>query len=134
MSDKKRVTGIGGIFFKSNDPDYMRIWYQKHLGLDNSPYGSVFEWRDINNPDKKGSTIWSAFRNSTDYFQPSEREFMINFRVEDLEWLLAELKKEGIEQVGEMQVHDYGKFAHIIDPEGIKIELREASDEDAGQD
>jgi len=134
MNDKKRVTGIGGIFFKSNDPDYMRTWYQKHLGLDDSPYGSVFEWRDINNPDKKGSTIWSAFRNSTDYFQPSEREFMINFRVEDLEWLLAELKKEGIEQVGEMQVHDYGKFAHIIDPEGIKIELWEASDEDAGQD
>ncbi|OSZ82124.1 glyoxalase [Chitinophagaceae bacterium IBVUCB1] len=126
---KKRVTGIGGIFMKSNDPEYMRNWYNKHLGFNATQYGATFEWLKTDKPDEKGMTVWNPFKNTTDYFMPSEKEFMINLRVEDLEWLLAELKKEGIEQIGEMQVYEYGKFAHIIDPEGTKIELWEAVDD-----
>ena len=124
----KKVTGIGGIFFKCSDPAAIRQWYATHLGIEAKEYGTMFEWRNIDNPDKKGSTVWSAFSNSTKYFAPSEKEFMINFRVEHLEWLLDELKKEGIQVVGDMQVHEYGKFAHIMDPDGNKIELWEAVD------
>jgi len=124
----KKVTGIGGIFFKSSDPAAIRSWYATHLGLSADQYGSTFEWRHEDEPDKKGTTVWSAFSKDTKYFEPSTKDFMINFRVENLEWLLAELKKEGVQQLGEMQVYDYGKFAHIIDPEGNKIELWEAND------
>lgn len=127
--NKKRVTGIGGIFMKSNDPEYMRNWYNKHLGFNATQYGATFEWLNVEKPEEKGTTVWNPFKNNTDYFMPSEKEYMINLRVDDLEWLLAELRKEGIEQVGEMQVYDYGKFAHIIDPEGTKIELWEPVDE-----
>jgi predicted enzyme related to lactoylglutathione lyase len=129
MSEPKRVTGIGGIFFKSQDPAGVRDWYSKHLGLTNDPYGTTFDWREADAPEKKGSTVWCAFPADTKYFQPSGKEFMINFRVENLVWLLAELKKEGIEQIGEMQDSEYGKFAHIVDPEGNKIELWEAAAE-----
>src|ERR1700733_9262369 len=121
----KRVTNLGGIFFKCNDPAAIREWYAAHLGLSADQYGTMFEWRHADEPSKKGSTVWSTFAKDTKYFEPSGKEFMINFRVENLEWLLGELKKEGIEQLGEMQVYDYGKFAHIMDPEGNKIELWE---------
>lgn len=125
MSDKKRVTGIGGVFFKSTDPAAMREWYTKHLGFSNNQYGTTFEWRDAGQPEKTGTTVWNPFKQDTSYFAPSTKDFMINLRVDDLEWLLQELKKEGIEQIGEMQVYEYGKFAHIVDPEGNKIELWE---------
>ena len=124
----KRVTNLGGIFFKCDNPAAVRSWYATHLGLDTNDYGATFEWRDATEPDKKGSTVWSPFAKDTKYFEPSGKDFMINFRVENLEWLLTELKKEGIEPLGEMQVFDYGKFAHIVDPEGNKIELWEAND------
>jgi predicted enzyme related to lactoylglutathione lyase len=120
----KKVTGIGGIFFRSNDPAKTREWYAAHLGLSDNQWGSVFDWREADS-DKKGATIWSAFSANSKRFEPSTKDFMINFRVENLEWLLSELKKEGIEQVGEMEADDYGKFAHIMDPEGNKIELWE---------
>src|SRR4051812_43138386 len=110
----EKVTAIGGIFFKSAEPQKTREWYSRHLGLNDNKYGTTFEWRHLDDPGKKGSTVWSAFPADTKYFEPSGKDFMINFRVEDLVWLLAELKKEGIEQIGEMQVHDYGKFAHIM--------------------
>ena len=129
MSQPKRVTGIGGIFFKSNDPKAMREWYAKHLGLPVSEYGTMFEWRHADEPEKKGTTVWNPFKADTKYFEPSGREYMLNYRVENLEWLLGELKKEGVEQVGEMQVYEYGKFAHIVDPEGNKIELWEDTGE-----
>jgi predicted enzyme related to lactoylglutathione lyase len=124
----KRATGIGGIFFKSNDPKGVKDWYRDHLGFNTDDYGATFEWRHEDAPEKKGSTIWSTFAADTKYFQPSEKQFMINLRVEDLEWLLGELKKEGIEQIGEMQDYEYGKFAHIMDPDGNKVELWEAKD------
>ena len=125
---QKRVTGIGGIFFKCNDPVGIREWYNQHLGLNAGQYGATFDWRQDDDPEKKGSTVWSTFKKETEYFAPSEKEFMVNFRVENLEWLLGELKKEGIEPLGEMQVFDYGKFAHIMDPEGNKIEFWESID------
>lgn len=125
----KRVTGIGGIFFKSADPKATREWYAQHLGFEASEYGTNFEWRDNDNPEKKGMTVWNPFSAKTTYFQPSEKEFMINLRVENLVWLLGELKKEGVTQVGELQEYEYGKFAHIMDPDGNKIELWEAPEE-----
>ena len=126
----KRVTGIGGIFVKCEDPAAMRAWYAEHLGFQTDKYGTSFEWRHTDEPDKKGYSVWSTFAKDTTYFQPSEKEFMLNLRVENLEWLLAELQKAGIVQTGEMQVFEYGKFAHIVDPEGNKLELWEANDEE----
>ncbi len=124
----KRVTNIGGIFFKSADPAATRNWYNTHLGLNAEQWGATFDWRHADDPDKKGTTAWSTFPADTKYFGPSAKEFMINYRVEDLEWLLGELKKEGVQQVGDMEVSEYGKFAHIMDPDGNKIELWEAID------
>jgi predicted enzyme related to lactoylglutathione lyase len=129
---EKRVTGIGGVFIKYNDPEKIRNWYTQHLGLHTDDYGTSFEWRQVEN-NKPGFTIWSAFKSDSNYFAPSTKEFMINFRVADLEALLAVLKTEGIEQLGEMQVYEYGKFAHILDPEGNKIELWEPNDDDYKQ-
>jgi|SRR6185436_15654392 len=126
----KRVTSLGGIFFKTKDPDAMKQWYSKHLGLNTDQYGTSFEWRHSGDPGKKGFTAWSTFKESTDYFLPSQKEFLVNFRVADLEGLLAVLKTEGIEQVGELQSFEYGKFAHIMDPEGNKIELWEPVDDE----
>lgn len=121
----KKVTGIGGIFFKCKDVNAMKEWYQSHLGLDNSPYGVNFEWRDAEDPEKKGSTVWSPFADTTKYFEPSAKDFMINYRVENLEALVAELKAQGVNVIDEIASYDYGKFVHILDPEGNKIELWE---------
>ena len=125
----KRVTALGGIFIKCDDPAAQRAWYNRHLGLQTDDYGTSFEWRKADAPEEKGYTVWSTFKRDTDYFAPSEKEFMLNFRVEDLENLLVALREEGVTIVGEMQVYEYGKFAHIIDPEGTKIELWESNDE-----
>lgn len=124
----KRVTGLGGIFFKCKDPKQIKEWYKKHLGLDTNDYGATFEWREEENPDKKGSTQWSPFSETTKYFAPSEKDFMINYRVADLEALVEELKKEGVTIVDNIETYDYGKFVHILDPEGNKIELWEATE------
>jgi predicted enzyme related to lactoylglutathione lyase len=121
----KRVTGIGGIFFKCKDPKKMNEWYKTHLGLDTNDWGATFEWRENDDPTKKASTQWSTFPETTKYLEPSTKDFMINYRVENLEALVAELKKEGVTIVDDLQVFDYGKFIHIIDTEGNKIELWE---------
>jgi len=126
---KKRVTGLGGIFFKTKDPQKSRAWYQKHLGIDSNQYGATFKWIDKDDPSVQGHTAWNPFDGDTKYFNPSDKDFMINYRVEDLEKLLEVLAEEGIEQVGEMQTFDYGKFAWIMDPDGHKIELWEPVDE-----
>lgn len=127
---KKRVTGLGGVFYKTADPAKTRAWYAKHLGLPNmSEYGTNFEWRDAEDPNKKGYTAWSPFKDDTQYMEPSTKEFMINYRVEDLEGLLKVLKEEGVQVIGEMQVFDYGKFAHIMDLDGVKVELWEPNDD-----
>ena len=124
----KKVTGLGGIFFKCQDPQKMKEWYSKNLGFGTEPYGTNFEWRDIDDPSKKGSTVWSPFKQDTKYFEPSAKEFMINYRVENLENLLEELKNEGVTIVEEIASYDYGKFVHILDLEGNKIELWEPID------
>lgn len=124
----KKVTGIGGIFFKCKDPKKMKEWYQTHLGLDTNDWGATFEWRDKDNPEQVGSTQWSPFTETTKYFEPSSKEFMINYRVADLEALVEDLKKEGVTIVDNIESYDYGKFVHIIDMEGNKIELWEPKD------
>lgn len=124
---KKRVTGLGGFFFKTKDPDGIKTWYKKHLGIPADQYGWTFWWKD--HEGKPGSTQWSPFKEDTDYFHPSSKPFMMNFRVHDLEGLLADLAREGVEIVGEMQTFSYGKFGWILDPEGNKIELWEPRDE-----
>jgi catechol 2,3-dioxygenase-like lactoylglutathione lyase family enzyme len=126
----KRVTGLGGVFFKTDDPKKMREWYGKHLGVD-----GIFKWLEVTNPNASipAQTVWSPFKQDTTYFAPSEKPFMFNYRVENLVELLAILKEEGIEQVGKMEEHPYGKFAWIVDPENNKIELWEPIDDGFGQ-
>lgn len=124
----KRVTGIGGIFFKCKNPDQVKSWYQTHLGLDTDEYGTLFEWKQADDPSQKGFTQWSPFTNDTKYFDPSSKEFMINYRVENLELLVQELIKEGVTILDEIDNNEFGKFIHILDPEGNKIELWEPND------
>lgn len=127
-STLKRVTGLGGIFFKCKDPKKVREWYQTHLGLSTNQYGSVFEWHQGADPTKKGFSQWSPFAEKTKYFEPSTKEFMINYRVADLKALVTELKKEGVTLTDTMETYSYGKFVHIMDLEGNKIELWEPND------
>lgn len=129
---KKRVTGVGGIFFKSKNPKDLTKWYGEHLGLNVNEYGSMFEFRQGAHPDKKGYLQWSAFDEKTKYMEPSEKQFMINYRVENIEELVKVLKEEGVEVVDEIASYEYGKFVHIMDPEGNKIELWEPIDEGFG--
>ena len=124
---KNRVTGIGGLFFKSKDPETSREWYKKHLGFNTDQYGCTFWWKDKEGKDC--STQWSAFKSDTSYFNPSKKDFMFNYRVENLEALLDILKEEGVTIVGEMETYDYGKFAWILDNENNKIELWEPIDQ-----
>lgn len=126
---KKRVTGIGGIFFKVKDPSKTKDWYQKHLGLKTDDYGSTFEWRSSDNPEQKGFTQWSPMKDDTTYFKPSQKDFMINYCVENLEELVQQLKKEGVTVLDEIESYDYGKFVHILDPDGHSIELWEPANE-----
>ena len=121
----KKVTGIGGIFFKSQDPTSLNEWYQTHLGLETTPYGTSFEWRQADDPSKAGVTQWNAFAAQTDYFAPSVKEFMINYRVENLAALVDELRQAGVTVLDTIETYDYGKFVHILDPEGNKVELWE---------
>lgn len=124
----KKVTGIGGIFFKSMDPKKLREWYATNLGLNTNEYGAVFEWRQGADTTRKGFSQWSPFSEKTKYFEPSTRDFMINYRVENLEGLVEELKKSGVIITDKIETVEYGKFVHILDLEGNKIELWEPND------
>ncbi|NLR68890.1 VOC family protein [Chitinophaga varians] len=124
----KRVTGIGGIFFKCNDPEKVRQWYKTHLGFDTNEYGAKFDWAQKEGSAQEGYTLWTPFAEKTKYFEPSTKDFMINYRVEDLEALVVELKKEGVTVLDNIETYDYGKFVHILDVEGNKIELWEPAD------
>lgn len=125
----KKVTGLGGVFFKSNDPKAMNEWYAKNLGLPTSEYGTTFDWLDAGDPSIKGSTSWCTFPANTKYFDPSVKPFMVNYRVDNLVALVEELKKENVTIVDEIAEYDYGKFIHILDPEGNIIGLWEPKDE-----
>lgn len=126
----KKVTGFGGIIFKCDDPQKIKEWYGRHLGFAIDEYGTSFEWRMKDNPDKKGYTVWSPSKSDSHYFAPSKKDYMINLRVEHLEELVKMLKDEGVEILGPVQIYEYGKFVHIMDPEGTKIELWEPIDEE----
>jgi predicted enzyme related to lactoylglutathione lyase len=119
----RKATGIGGIFFKCKDPKLLKEWYQKHLGLNTNQYGAVFEWYQGADSTKKGFTTWGPFKETTKYFEPSTKEFMINYRVENLEKLVEQLRNNGVTITDKIETVDYGKFVHILDLEGNKIEL-----------
>jgi predicted enzyme related to lactoylglutathione lyase len=126
----KRVTGLGGLFFKSKDPDALYEWYHKHLGIKRASEeeGVIFQWHDTARPQKTGFTVWSIFPDSTNYFDPSHSAFMINFRVENLDALLAALREEGVWVDPKVEQYEYGKFGWIMDPDGNRIELWEPPD------
>lgn len=120
----QRVTGIGGVFFKSRDPQALAAWYQRHLGLDVQDWGgAVLRWNTPDNPGGVGTTTWSPFPADTGYFAPSDAAFMINYRVADLLALLDTLRAEGVTIVGDMEESEFGRFAWVLDPEGRKLEL-----------
>jgi catechol 2,3-dioxygenase-like lactoylglutathione lyase family enzyme len=122
----ERVTGIGGVFFKSPDPEGLREWYKEHLGVRPGKDGSVaFEWRDKNDPERVGYTVWAPFKHDTSYFDPSSAPFMVNFRVGNLHELLEQLRREGVTVDSKTEEHEYGKFGWIMDPDGNRIELWE---------
>ena len=125
---KKKVTSIGGIFFKCRDPRKVREWYERHLGFQVNQYGAVFEWRHGADSSKKGFTQWSPFNEKTKYFEPGTKDFMINYRVEGLEALIEQLRKDSVTIVDKIETAEYGKFVHIMDIEGNKIELWEPND------
>ena len=124
----KKVTGIGGIFFKCKDTKKIKEWYKTNLGLNTNQYGTVFEWYQGADSTKKGFTQWSPFNEKTKYFEPSVKYFMKNYRVENIENLVAELKKNNVTVLDTIQSYDYGKFVHILDIESNKIELWEPND------
>ncbi len=132
---KQKITGIGGVFFRSKNPAKLAAWYKQHLGLpieDGWP-GCQFHWREMKNPKKQGATVWSAFKADTDYFGKGKplhnapQGHMINYRVDNLKKMLAQMKKEGvwIDPKSKLQATEYGKFAWIKDGEGNRIELWE---------
>ena len=125
---RERVTGIGGVFFKAKDPGRLMEWYSRHLGIEPMQKGessAMFHWREKEDPDRLGYTVWAIFPSGTKYFDPSKSEFMVNFRVNDLDRVLKDLKNEGVRVDEKIEEYDYGKFGWIIDPEGNRIELWE---------
>lgn len=123
-----KVTGIGGIFFFSDNPQKTKEWYAKNLGLEVNQWGSSFEFRNANRPDEINYLQWSPFKKGSKYFAPSPKEFMINYRVQNIEGLVNKLKENSVTIVDTIQTFDYGKFVHIMDAEGNKIELWEPVD------
>ena len=123
-----KVTGIGGIFFFSDNPQEMKEWYAKNLGLEINEWGSTsFESRNINKPEEINSLQWTPFEKGSEYFAPSKKEFMINYMVQNIEELVNKLKENGVTILDNITSYDYGKFVHIMDTEGNKIELWEPS-------
>ncbi len=123
-----RVTGIGGIFFFTDNPQDTKDWYQKNLGIDCNEWGATFASRNLRNADEINYLQWSPFKTGSEYFAPSKKEFMINYRVQNIEGLVAQFKENGVTVLDEIASFDYGKFVHILDHEGNKIELWEPVD------
>jgi predicted enzyme related to lactoylglutathione lyase len=123
------ITGIGGIFFHSERPEELRRWYHSHLNLVTDEYGAVFEFRNASDPGMINYLRWSAFEKTSEYFTPSEKPFMINYRVRHLEEVVKELTTNGITVLDQIAEYEYGKFVHLMDPEGNKVELWEPNDQ-----
>lgn len=126
--EKGKVVGVGGIFFKCEDPKSTKQWYENHLGMATDEYGALFEFRKSTKSGEVGYLQWSPMDQKTDYFDPSSHQFMVNYRVQGIELLVEQLKKDGVEVVDDIATYDYGKFVHILDPDGRKIELWEPVD------
>lgn len=121
-----KVTGIGGIFFFSDNPKELQNWYAKNLGFEINEWGGAsFDSRSVDNPDEINSLQWNPFKQGSEYFAPSKKEFMINYRVQNIEGLVNQLKENGVTVLDDIATYDYGKFVHIMDTEGNKIELWE---------
>ncbi|MEN8248357.1 MAG: VOC family protein [Bacteroidota bacterium] len=127
-STTPKVTGIGGIFFLSKNPDKIKEWYSENLGLEVNQYGSTFEFRNTHRPEEVNYLQWGPFEEGDEYFSTTTKDFMINYRVQNIEALVQILKNNGVTIVDKIETYDYGKFVHIIDPEGTKIELWEPID------
>jgi predicted enzyme related to lactoylglutathione lyase len=125
----KRVTGIGGVFFKCKNPEAQMDWYRQHLGLVMDNYGTSFQWRQADNPQQMGHTAWSTFDEGSNYFGQPQQQYMINYRVQNIEALVAQLKAEGVTIADEIESFEYGKFVHILDLEGNRVELWEPNDD-----
>jgi len=123
-----KVTGIGGIFFFSENPEKIKDWYSTHLGLEVDQWGTSFEFRNTHRPDEINYLQWGPFSKGSEYFAPSKKEFMINYRVQNLEGLVEKLRENGVTILDDIETFDYGKFIHIMDEEGNKIELWEPVD------
>jgi len=123
-----KVTGVGGIFFFSENPEKTKEWYSENLGLEVNQWGSSFEFRNANRPQEINYLQWSPFKQGSEYFSPSKKEFMINYRVQNIEGLVNKLKNNGVTILDSIETYDYGKFVHIMDVEGNKIELWEPID------
>lgn len=129
MSDKEpKVTGIGGVFYSTDDHVRTREWYAENLGLATTEYGSTFEFRNAHHPDEINYLQWSTFPKGAEHFKPAKNEFMINYRVQNIEGLVERLKSNGITVLDEIETYDYGKFVHFLDPDGNKVELWEPVD------
>ncbi len=119
------VTGLGGVFFRADDPAALYSWYERHLGLKREEGGVMLRWRDAEEPEREGMTVWAPFEKDTGYFGPSGQQLMLNYRVRDLDGLLDALRAEGVRIDEKREDHDYGRFAWIYDLEGNKVELWE---------
>jgi predicted enzyme related to lactoylglutathione lyase len=120
----EKVTGLGGIFFKADDPKALGAWYSQHLGVDVSDWGgAVFEWREKDDPERTGTTLWSLFSRTSKKMDPSTAPFMMNYRVRDLDAMLAQLREAGVTVDEKVEDSEYGKFGWAMDPEGNRIEL-----------
>jgi predicted enzyme related to lactoylglutathione lyase len=120
----RRVTGIGGIFFKAKDAPALQAWYREHLGIDVQPWGgAAFDWTDADGKPTGGTTAWNIASAESKQFAPSTSSFMVNYRVEDLRGLVAALRAEGCEVIGDVDESEYGLFGWVMDPEGNKVEL-----------
>lgn len=129
MGDGTNVHGIGGVFLRSDDPAATREWYRDHLGLTIDAYGTSFSWRRDGDPERSGHTVWSPFDADTDYFGDRGQQFMVNFRVDDLDGLLARLRAAGVTVADEIEELPFGRFAHFVDNEGRRMELWEPIDD-----
>lgn len=123
----KKVTGIGGLIFKSKDPEKTKQWYSKHLGFNTDEYGTSFQWQDENG--NKAHSVWSPLGEDHEHFEEGEKDYILNLRVDDLDQMIADMRQEGVQLIGDVQEYDYGRFAYVIDPDGMKLELWEPNDE-----
>jgi len=126
VDNTPKVTGVGGIFFYSENLEETQKWYSENLGIEINDWGSSsFDSRDLNNPEQINSLQWKPFKKGDEYFSPSKKEFMINYQVQNIEGLVKKLKENGVTLLDSIETYDYGKFVHILDKEGNKIELWE---------